>query len=412
MNYAKLTLLSILLYYNCAFAITDPFKPYLNSIPTVSKVISETNTGAGEAAITSRKFLFNSRNNINTVYAIMSFPQKRGSYPGILVLHGGGSKAEDVAYIVENYARRGYVAMCFDMPGICNNSTTPNSSGPWKSRPGPLEAPRFDIANGLENSTLFDAGVAGIEAFNYLSVQAIVAKKYIGITGYSWGGYSTTFLSGILGSRVKAAYSVFGSGFYDQGSFWKKMISELPDSVRSSWLKYFDAGRRSHQIKAAYFLEAASNDNFFWPEAVQSTLDAVPGTKNHVWDTNLNHKQQPAGPAMQQLYFDYYLKNQGQSFTKAKISGIKANPDSSILVTVKLKIPNSISVQSVLLYYSYPDTKWQDRKWMPIKAEQAGKNKYIALIPASIASRPIDYYAYITDDRSVSVCSDMIFSNK
>src|SRR5690242_17751643 len=270
MNLTRFTLVSFFLWYNCAFATTDPFQPYLNSIPTVSKVISENSVGSSETEITTRKFLFNSRNNLNTVYAIISFPQKMGSYPGILVLHGGGSKAEDVASIVENYAKRGYVAMCFDMPGICNNGTTPNSSGPWKSRPGPLEAPRFDIANGLENSTLFDAEVAGIEAFNYLSVQTNVNNKRLGITGYSWGGYSTTFLAGILGSRVKAAYSVFGSGFYEKGSFWKALISDLPDSVRQAWLTWFDAGRRAPKIKAAYFLEAASNDNFFWPEAVQN----------------------------------------------------------------------------------------------------------------------------------------------
>lgn len=86
-------------------------------------------------AITTRKFLFNSRRNINTVYAIFSFPKKPGSYPGILVLYGGGSKAEDVASTVEKYARSGYVAMC------------------------------FDIADSLENSTLFDAE----EASEYLN---------------------------------------------------------------------------------------------------------------------------------------------------------------------------------------------------------------------------------------------------
>ena len=412
MNKTKLALLSFLFCYSSAFAITDPFKPFLNSIPTVIKVTSETNSG-GEAGITTRKFLFSSRNKINTVYAIMSFPQKPGSYPGILVLHGGGSKAEDVASTVEKYASRGYVAMCFDMPGICNNGTTPNSSGPWKSRPGPLEAPRFDIASGLENSTLFDAEVAGIEAFNYLSAQTNVDKKHLGIIGLSWGGYSTTFLSGVLGSRVKAAYAVFGCGFYEKGSFWKKLISELPDSVRTAWLTWFDAGRRAPKIKAAYFLEAASNDNFFWPEAVQSTMNAIPGTKkNHVWDTNLNHVQQPAGPVMQQHFFDHYLKGEGEEFARAKISERKTNPDSSIRVTVKLEIPTGVSIDSVLLYYSYTDTKWQNRKWIAITAEKAEKNKYIALIPASIASKSIDYYAYVTDIRSVSVCSEMIFSNK
>lgn len=100
-------------------------------------------TTVGDTAITTRKFLFNSRRNINTVYAIFSFPKKPGSYPDILVLYGGGSKAEDVASTVEKYARSGYVAMC------------------------------FNIADSLENSTLFDAE----EASEYLN-QIITASLF------------------------------------------------------------------------------------------------------------------------------------------------------------------------------------------------------------------------------------------
>ncbi|MDB5032287.1 alpha/beta fold hydrolase [Mucilaginibacter sp.] len=390
-----------------AKSYTDPFIPFLNSIPTVKQVISEVNSGEGSAAITTRKFIFNSRNNINSVYAIMAFPQKEGAYPAILVLHGGGGNAESVANLVQEYAARGYVAICFDMPGICNNGTTPNSSGPWKLKKGPLEPPRFDIANGLENATLFDAGVAGIEVFNYIKTQKNVDAKNIGITGVSWGGYATTFLSGILGRQVKAAYSVFGSGYYEKATFWVKIIAGLPDSVKTPWLKYFDAGRRAPGIKAPYFLEATSNDTYYWPESVEATLHAIHGTTNHVWDPNFNHKQQPAGPTMQKLYFDYYLKGIGQPFASAKITKEKLEADSSKQITIKLDIPKGVTAASVVLYYSEPTATWQTRVWVPITATSTSANSYTATIPANLVKKGVNYYAYLTDNRTVAVSSDM-----
>ena len=393
-------------------AANDPFTPFLNSIPTVKQVISEVNSGEGATAITTRKFIFNSRNNTSGVYAIMSYPQKPGVYPALMILHGGGGNAQSVANLVAEYASRGYVAICFDMPGICNNGSTPNSTGPWKLRPAPgsrqpLEPPRFDIASGLENTVLFDAGVSGIEAFNFIRSQKNVDPKNVGITGFSWGGYATTFLSGVLGKKVKAAYAVFGCGFYEIGTFWVKIIADLPDSVRTPWLKYFDAGRRAPEMKAPYFLEATSNDTYYWPESVMATLHAIPGIKNHVWDTNLNHKQMPAGPTMQKLYFDYYLKGIGQSFGTVNITKEKLEADSSKTITLKPGMPKGVTASSVVIYYSESAPKWQTRVWVPITATIQSNNSYTAIIHADLVKKGVDYYAYLTDDRTVAVSSDM-----
>jgi dienelactone hydrolase len=384
----------------------DPYAQYLNSVPIVKQVLSEVNSGTGQDAITTRKFIFTSSKNANSVYAIMSFPQQQGVYPALLILHGGGSKAEDVFHLVEEYARRGYVTIAFDMPGICNAQNTPNSSGPWKSRPNG-EGPRFDIATGLQNSTLVDAEVAGIEAFNFVSAQKNVDVKNIGITGFSWGGYSTTMLAGILGKKVKATYSVFGCGYYEKGSFWTKIIADLPETVRQSWLKYFDAGRRASNIKAPYFLEATSNDTYFWPEAVAGTLKNIHSTKNHVWDTNFNHKQMPAGPSMQQIYFDYYLKGIGQPFGTVNIAREHVLADSSKKLTIKVNMPEATTVSSVVLYYSEPAANWQTRVWIPLTATANSGDSYEVTVPANLVKKGVNYYAYVTDNRTVAVASDM-----
>jgi dienelactone hydrolase len=384
---------------------TDPYAKYLESIPTVLQTLSSVNSGIGEEAIITKRIVFSSKNGANKVYAILSSPLVAGKYPALMILHGGSGNADGLKPLVENFARKGYVALTFDMPGVCGITITPNSEGLWKLRPEYDEGPRFNVAKGPENSTMVDAEVAGIEAFNLLCSDPNVDVKNVGITGYSWGGYSTTFLSGILGNRVKAAYSVFGCGFYELGSFWKNIIDKMSESDRNVWLKYIDAGRRVKNMKASFFLEATTNDTYFWPEAVSATMSSIPGEKNMVWYPNLNHKQSPYGGKMQELYFDYYLKGIGSPFGTINISKVMHQNDGSKKVLIKVKIPESVSVGSVSLYYSEQGVNWQSRTWIPIKAELESHNKYSVLIPAEIANKKIDFYVYMSDSRNVITSS-------
>ncbi len=396
---------AILCFAHTAIAFDDPFTAFLSSIPLVKQIISDTNTGTGTSAITTRRFTFSSRGSINTVFAIMAYPQAAGKYPGMLFLHGGGGNAETMAGNVVAYAQKGYAALAIDQPGICGTTNTPYTTGPWKSRPLG-EGPRFDIAAGPQNSTLVDAEVAGIEAFNYLREQPFADSTKMGITGSSWGGYSTTFLSGVLGSKVKASWAYLGCGFYDKGSFWKALIDTMSVVTKSTWLTYLDAGRRAPNIKAPYFLEAASNDTYFWPEAVTATLDAIPGIKNHFWGPNLNH-QGVASP-MKQLFFDYYLKGTGYPLASATITQVTSQMDNGKKVFVAASVPAGVTVDSVKLYYSIPDTNWQGRKWMPLEAKLETGTTYSAVLTSDLVSKNVDYYAIVKDNRGVLASSMML----
>lgn len=386
----------------------DPFKRYLTAEPRVVRVLSDSGYGTGDSAITVRKFTFATRGAMDTVYAIMAYPDHLpGKHPGIVFLHGGGSRAEDMLGLVKSYAGRGYVTLAFDLPGICNATKTPYSSGRWKLR-GAGEAPRLlAIDSGLENSTLFDAEVTAIEGFNYLSAQPNVDMANMGVTGFSWGGYSTTFISAVLAGRVKAAYAVFGCGYYEKGSFWKAMLDTMPRALRDRWLTYFDAGRRAGTMRAAYFLEATSNDTYFWPEAVGNTLRAIHGTSNHVWDPDFNHRQMPAGPGMQRLYFDYYLKGIGKPFGSAAIVSQKKQKDGGRKIVIHASVPAGIAIDSVVLYYSEDAKDWQSRKWISLKATPGGADEYCVNIPPALLKKGSCYYGFVTDGRQVSVSTAM-----
>ncbi len=385
---------------------TDPFAAYLKSIPPILKTISSDTVGSDQSAIVTRKMLIGSRDQTNSLYAIISGPAGQGTYPAILILHGGGGNGQGLQPLVESYAKRGYVALTLDIPGICGLDNTPRSTGPWKSKPWG-EAPRFDVSADPKNSTLADAGIAGLEAFNLLASQPQVDKSRIGITGFSWGGYATTLLAGLLGDRVKAAYSVWGSGFYEKGSFWQQIIADLPEKDREIWLATFDAGRRAQHIKASYFVEAAANDTYFWPDAVGATLDAIPGDKGHVWGPNINHKRIPQGEKMQEVFFDYHLKKEGKAFGNVNIPAVKDNSDGSKTITVKVKIPAGIVADTVKLYYSKTGKDWISRKWLSIDGNPGKRNRYSFQIPSNIAAKKTDYFIYVADSRGVKISGEM-----
>lgn len=390
-----------------SLAITgDPFAPYLTNVPSIISNISTTNSGSGSSAITIKRFTLSSKNGINTVFAIMAFPQAAGIYPAILFNHGGGGNAETQLGNVQRLAARGYVTLAIDQPGIASVTNTPNSSGPWKSVAGG-EGPRFNVSGGVQNSTLFDAGVAGLEAFNYLAAQANVDNNKMAISGTSWGGYMTTFLSGTLGTRVKAAYSVFGCGYYELGSAWSTVLASMIASDRLTWLTYLDAGRRAPYITAPYFIEEPSNDTYFWPQAVSGTLAAVPGTKNRVITPNLNHMETSTSNVMIQSYMDYYLKGIGSRFGSVSISAVVPQSDGSLQVEMNVDLPASVTASSVQLYYSIPTATWQERNWTAIGASFVSGTSYIANLPASLVNQNVNFYGYLTDSRTVVTSSAM-----
>ncbi len=379
----------------------DPFKDYLYAQPEALEVTSSLRVGTGSLAIFSDRLVFKSRGGMNTVFGVVAYPSKQGKYPAILILHGGGGNAEGLKGLAEHYARQGFVAMATDQPGICGYENTPLSTGSWKSRPTG-EAPRFEVANGPANSTLVDGLVADLQAFNWLANRSDVDAARIGITGFSWGGYATTFLTGLLRDRVQAAYSIYGSGYYDKDSFWTDIITGLAEATRKTWLKYLDAGRRAIYITAPYFLEAATNDTYFQPTAVMATLEEARPTANWVWGPNLNHQRPEFGEAMQLAYFNHYLKGQGDALHKTTIAASEPQADGAEIISIQVS-PTTTQVTAVTLYYSAPTNKWTDRQWIPVDATKNAEGIYQATIPATTTNA--SYFATVTDKSNRSTSS-------
>jgi len=398
----------------------DPFAPYLDE--RAPAIVREINDGAAQqgSAVTVRRVVFKSR-TIQTkegpqdslVYAVIARPKADGTYPGMLVLHGGKGCAEEAKAVA--WAARGYIAVAPDLPGIADPEKIPNSTGPWKL---PYGAGRWIAEPDVTKSVIFDGELAAVQSLYLLRSQPEVMRDRIGVVGVSWGGYTTAMVCGLTGSDVKAAFALYGCGFYDRepGSQMGKGLDAMPDAQRQRWLTWLDAGRRAGGIKAAYFIGAASNDIYFYPSAVNATLAEIASEKNQVYSPNSAH-QLPvpggtgdgAGPAnytkMEIDYFGWQLKGEGKPFPTVTILGSPKQAGLNGTMVVRFAVEGGLEIQPPHVYYSIANAEWPMRKWEAVPATSLGRNTYEAGLP--FPAGEADWFALVSDTRSVSVSSPM-----
>jgi dienelactone hydrolase len=405
----------------------DPFAPYLTGQPP--EILREVpDPGAPPEGVTVRRVVFHSREG-SEIFAVIVTPKAAGKHPGMLVLHGGGGSAEIDKAIA--WGQRGYVAVAPDLPGIANPQKLTESKGRWNAMK--YGEGRYVASPDATASVLFDAVLAAMQSLYLLRAQPGVDTARIGVVGISWGGYMTTMVCGLAGDQVRAGLAVFGCGFYEFSS-QQPTLQKMPAEERERWLRDLDAGRRAPGIKAAFFTAGAADDFFFWPPAVQATLDAIPGVKNHLFAPNANHKvplpggtvfpktaaepfvptpfqpfPTPSGNkanwlALEVPYFDFYLNGKGEPLPVVTVE----KSDDPLVARFRITAPRPIAKAEV--YWATPSTDWMKRVWMPLPATPGSDGRYEAKFPAE-AAQGGDWFVVASDDRPVTVSSDFMHLN-
>lgn len=420
----NLALLAVLLLTQLGSlqAATDPFVPYLDGkAPEILREVASTNVPPEN--ITVRRVVFRSRDG-SEIFAVIAKPKAPGKHPGMLVLHGGGGCAE--ADKAMAWAQRGYVAVAPDLPGIADPKKLTETKGRWNTLK--YGEGRWVATPDGSASVIFDAVLSAMKSLYLLRAQPEVDTARIGVVGISWGGYMTTMVAGLAGDQVHAAFAVFGCGFYDltaQLNGPTSTLGKMPADERERWLRDLDAGRRAPGIKAAFFVAGATNDFFYWPRAVQATLDAIPGEKNHLYAPNSNHrvplpggtvfgKPKPFTPtafqpyptpegskanwlAMEVTFFDYYLNGQGHSLPRVSVDKT-GDPRRA-----RFRIIAPCALAKVEVYWAKTNPDVLKREWLAMPAVKVGE-WYESQLPTEAA----DWFAVVSDDRPVTVSSDLV----
>ena len=446
--FERFTALTIALYLGAIgnpLRASDPLLPYLDGkAPEIIREVTNSITPPKDVVL--RQVVFRSRDN-SEIYAAIASPNAPGKYPGILVLHGGGGSAEVEKAI--SWAQRGFVAVAQDLPGIAEPKKLTETKGRFTSLK--YGESRWVANPDASESVIFDAVLSAMKSLYLLRSQPNVDASHIGVVGVSWGGYMTTMVCGLAGDQVKAGLALYGCGFFDLGSqsgsavynpkLPRTSLNRLLPEERDRWLQCLDAGRRASNMKAAYFLAAASNDFFGWPRSAQATLDAIPAEKNHLFAPNANHKVQVPGGStydinpstnstvtdknfvpttfqplptpkgqkgnwisMEVPYFDYYLKGIGQPFPKVTVE----KTTDPMIARFSIAASHLITKAEVYWAKAAPaDLKPDDvkkREWIALTAVKSVGNSYEAKLPQEAA----EWFALISDDRPVTVSSDML----
>jgi len=379
----------------------DPLKPYLDGKPP--QILREIpSPAAAPPGVTVRRVVFRSRDD-SEIFAVIARPSTAGKYPGMLVLHGGGGSAEIDKAIA--WAGRGYVAVAPDLPGIAEPKKLAETKGKWSAMK--YGEGRWQATPDGSASVIFDAVLSAMKSLYLLRAQPEVDTARIGVVGISWGGYMTTMVAGLAGDQLRAAFAVYGCGFYELTSQQNSTMAKMSAEERERWLHDLDAGRRAPGIKAAFFTAGATNDFFYWPHAVQATLDAIPGEKNHLFAPNANHKAPlPGGtvsPAkgtwlsMELPYFEYHLKGLGDPLPLVTVQPVTDRQ----LARVRITSPRPLT--KVEIYWAKANADVIKREWLALPADKTAENIYEARLPAEAA----DWFAVASDDRPVTVSSDL-----
>jgi len=389
------------------------FQPYLRGeAPVVLREVPAPDLDlAAGPDVQVRRLVFASHvveGETNGVYAIIARPSVPGPFPGILLFHGGTGIANETEAV--RWARRGYVALAVDIPGVADPLRAVHSTGTWRYRPyGAFFWTTFPTA---EKSVVHQAVVAGLQGFDLLRSQPTVDPMRLGVMGWSWGGYLSTMVCGLMGDRVKAGFSMYGSGFYEW-TWFRNYLDWIPPAQRSVWLESLDAGRRAPGITAPFFIAAPANDTFFHPPAVERTLAAIPADAAHLFAPNSDHRLAvpggtgtESGDSLAKHWFDWYLRGNGGAFPTIEW---QASPDPEV---VAFRVQGSRPILTVSVWHSrpcYPEN-WPQRVWVEIPVRSRGGGRFEAILPPGARTTGAAWFALASDDRPVTVSTWMAFA--
>lgn len=383
----------------------DLFAPFLDAGPpvilrTVADPARDAEAGPG---VQVRRVVFRSveaEDLTNEVYAVIARPAGPGPHPGLVVFHGGQNVVDEPEAV--RWARRGYVAVAVELPGIADPDRALHSAGAWRYRP--YNGFVWTANPTPRRSVLFEAVSAGLQGFELLRAEPGIDARRLGVMGWSWGGYTATMVSGILGERVAAGFSFFGSGFYEH-TWFGQFLGFMPLDQRANWLTELDAGRRAPGIRAPFFFAAAANDSYFHPPAIEATAAVVPGGAGLLIAPNSDHQLWvpggtgvAPGDTLAEKWFAHHLRSDGAGFPRVKWERNGAGG------RVHFVADSPRTVMTATVFFSLPTPGgWPKRSWEEIPARSLGNGHYDAVIPARARGGDVRMIAVITDDRHVTV---------
>lgn len=319
-------------------------------------------------------------------------------FPGVVLIHGGGGKAYHEW--VKKWALAGYAAIAIDLTGK-------GKDGKKLANGGPLMGDStifFAIHENLKDTWTYHSVASAVLAHSLLRSFSEVNEHATVVTGISWGGYLTDILIGI-DNRFKAAVPVYGCGYYDDTTVFRKKLNLLSATDKKKWLKYFDPSIYLANANIKTLFLNGNKDRFFTVVPYAKTyrlvskenryISIIPDMKhghNYGWE-----------PIEIKHFFDDVLSNKN-SFPKVLSTTFK---DTLLTASYQSKTP----LVSAELYYTNDSTNpSENRIWQVKKVEIDYAN---ASINTNLSHKEFKFaFFYLKNSSGISFSSEYIFQEE
>ncbi len=393
----------------------------------------------------------NTKFSLAVAYPDLTIPTE---LPAVMLIHGAAQSLDNYTTAAIYLAQSGYVAMAHDQPAITNSKLeVTGTDGDFRKEnlryadsADPMDCTlSAAVAAGLTAFHILQSGDGLVDEFGVRSRRVHVDQERMGITGISWGGWSSSILGVLLGNQVKAIAPKYLCG-NNHLNYAKPDLDRLSPEARATWQKFFDPGTYAGLLRATLLLEDATNDTFGYPAALNKFyteakngrapavyFTTVPNEDHYISNRNPDaalHKgilggvgyivphttafpegvRCAAGTKYLEMihnelaYFDWILKGKEPAPNICTIRSAKK--EDSAVITVVFTVTTSESApapDAVKLFYAPKAGLWQTKKWQYVTPTKEGTetasdgrytHTYTAVIPKDSAASDVAFFAY------------------
>ncbi|HEY3333459.1 MAG TPA: prolyl oligopeptidase family serine peptidase [Capsulimonadaceae bacterium] len=319
-----------------------------------------------------------------------------GLAPGIVLVHGGGGTA--FADWVRLWNARGYAAIAMDL----NGSVPTGEYNKWDRHewggPSGISFPgtgAFEqIDQPITDQWYYHGVSAVIRAHSLLRSMPGVDPARIGVTGISWGGYTTCIAIG-LDHRFKFAVPVYGCGFIEEHSFWEPEFAKMTPQNRTKWATLWDPKQYLPDATLPILWVTGTNDFAYPLPSLQRSYNAAPGPQTRCIRIRMPHGHGGAGenPLEIRVFADSIVKSGAPLLSVIS----SEQSDNSIATTYAAPLPVT---RAELAYTVSDNADWQQREW---ESAPAAIDTETRTVTAAIPSGATTAYLNLIDSRDCLV---------
>ena len=307
-----------------------------------------------------------------SVFAYVGVPKIATKIPGVVLVHGGGGKAQE--RWVRLWNKRGFAAISLDTRG----------SGQWDKSFEQTDEPVVDqwpfrtVANIVKARALL-ASLPGVDG------------ERIGITGISWGGYLTCIAAGVEPKFAFAA-PVYGCGFLGEDSVWVPTLAKIGPEKAARWLKLWDPSEYLPRVRMP-MLWVDGNTDFAYPiSSLQKSYRLPLGERWLCMRPGMSHGHQPGENPEEIGVFASQVVAGGEPLVRCNKQGIDQH-----LLWAEFSVSGTSTLVKAQCAYTASIGPYDKRTWKVETAQLEAKSRASFALPAGTTAA----FLFVTDERNL-----------